>query len=147
LNTHSARQALDRLDALARSGDAHAAFEFYETADYCSIPSEVYRRMLQSLPIGVFTEARAKLESEAEDHETVCSEAMPSGEDPDALRLLASLYRSGDIVPRNSVQALVYRAAAEEAMRAQPEKYTASELALEREFTKSYADTLAQTAH
>ena len=194
LGTESVAHALDRLGALARSGDAQAAFDVYEMADFCAIPSDVYRSTLRSLPMEVFTEVRATLESDAEDQIRICSGTTPAqleprlaylqiaadravpgaaerlleaglpgqpayndpndpivkewvqnavelvrrdavGGDLDALLLLASLYRSGDLVARNSAEALVYQLAAEELMAAQSQKFTRAELELEQKFT------------
>jgi hypothetical protein len=198
LGSESVSHALDRLDLKIRTGDAQAAFDAYEMADFCAIPSEVYRSTLRGLPIGVFAEVRPTLELDAEDQDGICSGTTPAqlgrrfaylqiaadhavpgaaerlletehaanndrndptakeweqntvelvrrdavGGDLDALKLMASLYRSGDVVARNTAQALVYQLAAEELMAAQPRQLTPGELELEREFTDGYKNAV-----
>jgi TPR repeat protein len=72
-----ASDALDRLGALARRGDARAAFDAYEIADFCTTP-DLYRSALLALAVGANGGVREKLDSGAKENAGICLGTTPA---------------------------------------------------------------------
>jgi hypothetical protein len=77
LGKESAGRALDRLGARARAGDAQAALDAFDIAEYCA-GANAYRGVLRGMPAAADPQLRAQIETQAHDSAQACLGTTPA---------------------------------------------------------------------